>query len=133
MAFQFSDINGNGGRVLGGLFNQSLIATGTFNVCTIPVFARFGCVVAICLTQPVNITGTLTASFGSGSTATDFLASAGITLPTVGADSVYLPPSTSQLAGATWVQYPPGTVINFKITAAATTGTASIYAVGFTE
>jgi len=134
MAIQLSDINGNGGRVLGGLFNLPLTATGTFNICTIPVFARFGVVDCVGFTNPLNIgASTLTAQIGSGSSASDFLASASLTLPTVGADSIYVAPSVSQLAGATWIQYPPGTVLNFKITVAAATGSMSIFAIGWTE
>jgi len=131
MALNLNDLLGRQLVPLGTLSNFSLITTGTFPIFTAAPNARFACVAAVVLTQPVNITGGVTASFGSGATATDYVASAALTLP--GLDTVILPPSTSQVAGNTWLAYQSGTVFNFKITVAATTGTMTLVALGWNE
>jgi hypothetical protein len=131
MALNLGDLLGRRLDPLGVLFNQSLTTVATIPIFTVPAPGRIGCVAALVFTQPVGITGSCTASFGSGATATDFVASAALTLP--GLDTVIVPPATSQVAGNTWIAYASGTVFNFKITVAATTGTMSIYALGWLE
>lgn len=134
MALALGDLLGRTMVPLGTLANQSLIATGTFTIFTVgaPQTPRFSAVAAIVLTSPIGIVGPVTASFGSGATATDYVASASLTLPAP-TDTVILPPSTSQVAGALWLAYAIGTAFNFKITVAATAGTMTVIALGFAE
>src|SRR5262249_10845047 len=70
--------------------------------------------------------GTLTASAGSGSAATDFVGSGSITVPTGTGATVVL------FAVATGILYSTGQTINFKITAAGT-GACDVSALGWVE
>lgn len=142
MAFQLTDLQSRRLDILAQITGQPLSATGTFPIFTTPSGTygapgsfKITCVVAVVLTAPVSISGTLTASLGSTATATDFLASGSITLPVTGTDTIILPPNTSQVASTSgWIQYGTGLVFNFKITAAAGAGSlCNIVVLGFTE
>jgi hypothetical protein len=129
-----SDLLGRQISVLGKIPQLSMVGLATTALFTTPsgTWSAAGSalrtfVLAIVLDNPnAAAGGTLTASAGSGATATDFVGSGSITVPTGSLATVVL------FAVATGVIYATGQVINFKITVAGT-GACDVTALGWTE
>ena len=131
MAVFQSDLLGRSIQVLGKISQAAMATTGTltlFNTPPAPPGSSFRTfVLAIVLDNPTGASGTLTASAGSGSTATDFVTSGSVAVPTSAGT-----PTTILYAVSTGIIYASGLAFNFKITAGGV-GACDITALGWTE